>query len=355
MPTKTLTVILNALLLGSAAHAQMQRIVVQGSGAPQVFTEVSTAIAAAQNGDKLYFSGGTHLSPTSIIIDKELHLIGAGIHPDSTSTTSTTTLSTLSGSIHITTPASGSTFTGLVFSPAASDMQIGTSPADDDATGLLFERCRWVKNMVLSSGSQGGSSSTFNECIFDNVIVYGWNLGNGAEFDRCIFYSNGSWGIHNVAPLTVDHCVFLNSRVCRDSPGAIVGNSISTSANDGQFYQSGGSTITNCIFTNGDPTANSNAGGFVFTDNQVGVPLSPLFVSEVDGVFQFTDNLEMEVGSPGIGAADDGTDAGIHGSSTPYKLGAVPYNPHFRSATIAPATDANGDLPVSIRVAAQTH
>jgi hypothetical protein len=33
----------------------------------------------------------------------------------------------------------------------------------------------------------------------------------------------------------------------------------------------------------------------------------------------------------------------------------VPFNPHFLSATIAPATSANGDLPVNIGVAAQTN
>jgi hypothetical protein len=53
--------------------------------------------------------------------------------------------------------------------------------------------------------------------------------------------------------------------------------------------------------------------------------------------------------------ATDGTDVGIYGTASPYKPGGVPYNPHFRSATIAPATDPDGDLPVNIRVAAQTH
>lgn len=342
-------------LLAGTTQAQLERIVLQGSGAPLVFTDIAAAVAAAQDDDKIYLSGGVHIAPTALIIDKPLHFIGAGIHPDSTGVTSTTTLGTASGSIHITTAASGSSFTGIVFWPSANDMFIGTSAADDDATGLLFERCRWVKNMVLSSGSSG-SSSTFNECIFDNVIVWGgggFGVNNAGLFERCIFFSNGTWAIHNVLPLTADHCVFLSSRVCRDSGGAIISNSISTSANDSQFYQSGGSTISNCIFTNSDPTANSNAGGFVLTNNQVGVPLSPLFLDETDGVFQFSDDLRMAIGSPGIGAADDGTDAGIHGSNSPSKPGAVPHNPHFGSAVIDPATTPDGDLPVNIRVTAQ--
>ena len=63
--------------------------------------------------------------------------------------------------------------------------------------------------------------------------------------------------------------------------------------------------------------------------------------------------MHLAPGSGGIGAADDGTDIGIYGSSSPYKPGNVPYNPHFRTATVAPATNPNGDLPVNIHVAAQ--
>ena len=76
-------------------------------------------------------------------------------------------------------------------------------------------------------------------------------------------------------------------------------------------------------------------------------------MNETDGVYQYTDDLHLAVGSGGIGAADDGTDIGLYGSGSPYKPGAVPFNPHFRAAVIAPSTNANGDLPVNIRVAAQ--
>jgi len=33
----------------------------------------------------------------------------------------------------------------------------------------------------------------------------------------------------------------------------------------------------------------------------------------------------------------------------------VPFNPHFRQANIAPATNSSGALPVNLKVAAQQH
>jgi hypothetical protein len=87
----------------------------------------------------------------------------------------------------------------------------------------------------------------------------------------------------------------------------------------------------------------------------LGVDPASIFINEANGNYQFTDDLHLAPGSSGIGGATDGTDIGIYGSSSPYKAGAMPYNPHFRAASVAPATNADGDLPVNIRAAAQNN
>jgi hypothetical protein len=350
MRPRTLTLLTCAGLLSGMAQGQLQRIVLQGNGAPQVFTDINAAIAAAQAGDKLYLSGGLFTSATDIIIDKQLHLIGAGIHPDSTSVTATTTISTSGSSdFSVLTAASGSTFTGLVLSP---DQYItyGTSNTDDDPTGLLFQRCRFIARMyTYTDGTLNGSSTTFDECIF-NHHIYG---GNGtATFTRCVldYQSGTSSAINSFGNLFIDHCVFLNVQAFRNSTGATISNSICTAGNY-PVYQSNNVTFTNCLFSGTTYTGNSS--GEVITNCTLNVPAATLFINETDGDYQFTDDLHLTPGSGGVGAANDGTDIGIYGSSSPYKPGNVPYNPHFRSGSIAPATNANGDLPVNIRVAAQ--
>ncbi|MBK8339282.1 MAG: right-handed parallel beta-helix repeat-containing protein [Flavobacteriales bacterium] len=332
-------------------QAQLQRIVLQGTGAPQVFTDINAAIAAAQAGDKLYLSGGLFTSATDIIIDKELHLIGAGIHPDSTSVTTTTTISTSSGmDLRITTAASNSTFTGLVLDPGQYTYY-GTSNADDDPTGLLFQRCRFTERMYsYTESTTNTASATFDECIF-NHHIYGGD-GGAATFTRCIldYQTQTSSAINSFANLIMDHCVFLNVQAFRNSSGATISNSICT-ATSYPVYQSNGVTFTNCLFSGTTYTGNSS--GEVITNCTLNVPPASIFIDQTDLDYQFTDDMHLTVGSGGIGGADDGTDIGIYGSSSPYKPGAVPLNPHFSAASIAPATDANGDLPVNIRVAAQ--
>ncbi len=351
MRTSTRSLLLGGLLCASAAHAQLQRIVVQGSGAPQVFSDITAAVAAAQNDDKLYLSGGTFIHTGALVIDKPLHFIGAGMHPDSTAVTGITALTTSSGDINITTAATGSSFTGLVLGAASGLVALGTNNSNDEPTGLMFERCRFAVGVLLGV-APGASSSTFNECIFSGVVD---GNTNAATFTRCTFtYGEPTVSaINRVVPLVVDHCVFLGIRAIRDSGGALVGNSIFTGGSDAIIFQCSNATITNSLFSSTDAVVNS--AGVVFDNNQIGVAANALFANETDNSFQFTDDLHMAAGSPGIGWADDGTDAGIYGSSTPSKSGAVPYNPHFRSATIGASTLDNGDLPVTIRVAAQTN
>jgi hypothetical protein len=49
----------------------------------------------------------------------------------------------------------------------------------------------------------------------------------------------------------------------------------------------------------------------------------------------------------------DGTQVGIYGGALGYKPGAVPSNPHFSSATVAPTTNKDGKLNVNVKVIAQ--
>jgi len=349
-------------LLAGTIHAQQPRIVVQGSGAPQVFTDFSAAVTAAQNGDKLYFSGGTFPYSGGLVIDKLLHLIGAGTHPDSTEVTSVTILMRTGpfAPLAITTAASGSTFTGLRLSTTdlntnAALIRYGTSVADDLPTGIVFQRCHFDRNIYLGYNSGTPISAevtTFIECYFASRLV---GESRGAVVSRCIFDPNGS-GYYAISgfdggALVMENCVLLGS-IMANCYGATIRNCISTSTN--YFcYDCSNSTFTNNVIA--APIVVSNSPGVTLANNIVNATASTFFVSETDDLYQYSDDLHLAPGSPGIAFGTDGTDIGIYGTSTPYKPGAVPYNPHYRSAAIGATTNVNGDLPVNIRVAAQTN
>ena len=340
------------------AQAQNPRIVLQGTGDPQVFSTIDDALAAAQPNDKLYFSGGTFTSGNGgITVDMPLHWIGAGISPDSTNVTAQTTLRTLNEHITFTNDANGSSFTGIQFYPDGGNtfngdiFRFGTSTSDDAPQNMVFERCSFYCYVGLGKRDAGNgpdptlpsSNSSFNECVF-----FGEVNGSGitsTTFTRCDL---GSY-INDFTPsgLYVDHSTVRYYFTTCD--GFIAKNSVIEGSDYGALTSSG--TMNNCLLVAG--TA-ADAGSIVTTSSNIySQVLGSIFVSDVDNIFQWSDDLHLASGSPGISAADDGTNIGIYGSTSPFKAGAVPYNPHYQQATIATSTNPNGELPVSIRVAAQ--
>lgn len=334
------------VLLSINAQSQLQRIVLQGTGAPQVFTDLGAAVSAAQDNDKLYLSGGTFTFSGDLVIDKPLHFIGAGIVPDSSAVTGSTTITTTGGETQVHTGATGSSFTGLRFT---NTMQYGDGAANFSPTDIVFQRCEFVSYAHLGAGSQ----SIFDECLF-RFRFYGYD--GVALVTRCIFTYGGNATHQPISEfgtggLTMDHCTVLNGRVS-NSPGSTVSNCVFTRTS-APFWQSNGSILTNNLCVSTSLVSNMTAGAE--SGNVLGVVATEIFVNEANGNFEWTDDLHLQATSAGVGMGTDGTDVGIHGTSSPFKPGAVPFNPHFRGATIATVTNADGDLPVNIRVAAQTH
>lgn len=350
-----ITIILACIgLLSSNTFAQPPRIVVQGNGAPQVFSNLPAALAAAQPNDNVYLSGGTFFSASAVSITKTLHFFGAGIGPDSTAATGTTTVSTGAGSISITTDAGGSTFTGIIFSPAGS-LVYGTTSLDDDPQGILFERCIFTRPVDLgTSNTNPGlpSSTDFKECVFNSTL--GGLPGVVATLERCILDLQLGTGAEvsgfSGGGLTLRHCVGLGTRI-GNSSGFTAENSVFTRTS-APFWQSNGAILINNLLVSTALVSNMTPGA-ASTGNVLGAAQNSIFIDEADNNFTWDDDLHLQATSAGVGMATDGSDVGIHGSSTPFKPAAVPFNPHVSSVSVAPATNGNGALPVNITVIAQ--
>lgn len=364
MTFRVLTSLATAAGLALTASAQLPRIVVQGSGSPQVFTDFAAAVAAAQANDAVYLSGGTFTFPSDFVLDKPLHFFGAGIHPDSSQVTATTTLAATATNspFVITTSASGSTFTGIAFDIGNNSwgwtvpiVRYGSSNTDDLPTDIVFQRCRFADRGVHLAFNEDSDPSTettvFDECIFNYTLV---GFSRGATVTRCIFDASGV-GIYTIndfanGGLYMENCVLLGS-ILGTIVNGTVRNCISTSTTY-LGYNLVGTVLTNnvviasMLYSTGSPVASNNI---------TGADANALFVSESDNLYQFTDDLHLQPGCVGVGFGTDGTDVGIYGTASPYKPGGVPFNPHFQQATIGTATNAAGELPVNIRVAAQSH
>lgn len=346
MRTRSLLLFTSAFLVAGSLHAQLPRIIVQGTSAPQVFTDITDALAAAQSGDKLYFSGGVFVAPLGITVNKPLHFIGAGINPDSANVTGMTTWATGgSTKITITTGASGSTFTGINFNPGG-DVRYGTSAADDDPTRLIFQRCAFSRPVSLGFAEGASSSSSFNECIFRYTLS---GMAGTAVITNCIF-DGATVSLFRPSGLFLRNSIVLGARL-QNSEHGVVQNCVFT-YNGAPLWQVAGIQISNCLITGAEMFSNSGLSNQE-SNNIHGQAASSIFVNETDGIYDFDDDLHLAPASPGVSAGNDGTDVGIYGSGSPYKEGVVPYNPHYQAATINGSTNSAGELPVNIRMTAQ--
>ncbi len=324
--------------------AQLPRIVVDGVGAPQVFSDLNAAILAAPENSNITLSGGSFHVPGGFALDKTLHFVGAGIHTDSTNATGATMLSA-SGSDHfaLTSGASGSSFTGIWFVTAGNPtISLGTGPGDQVVTGVDFLRCMFNYGVRLGVTEPSGSTSAFTECIF-----HGWLVGYGGQcvVNRCIFdYTPGTGGaitIFRPNGLTLLNSIILGgwTDACHY---ANISNCVFTSVN-APIWQSNNTTVSNCIFSASQVFSNSQDTTSI--GNTLNQSPTGIFVNELDGRYQFTDDVHL--------AGGDDNGIGLYGGSTPYKPGGVPHVPHFSRMEVATGTDASGNLPASVRVAAQ--
>jgi hypothetical protein len=351
MKTKSLLIVF-FLATAALAFGQLPRIVLQpnGGGSPQVFLTIDDAINAAEANDQLYLSGGGFQSVEQISLDFTLHFIGAGIDPDSTVATNATTLTT-SDAIIITTNGSNSTFTGIKFiSEDNKSFQYGTNDSNDDPTGIYFERCEFQDGLVVTAvtvNEESNSESVFNECVFKAYIRGSDN--SFVNLTKCIFSNGAPVQTMDGGGLIVDHCVFLGNSQISNSEGSIVKNTIFASTT-WPLYQCNGSSVQNCLAYDEEFFGNSSGS---ISDSYTNA--SNPFINDPGIDYSFSDNLGVVNGSVASGGALDGTDMGLYGSSEPAKLGMVPYNPHFISVEIAPSTDGDGNLPVTITTQAQTY
>lgn len=343
-----------AILFATGAFAQVPRIVVQGNGAPQVFADFAEAVAAAQANDKVFLSGGAFTYTGGTVIDKPLHFIGAGIIPDSSQTTGVTTLhgTITNAPLVILTEASGSTFTGIRFtsdwdgSVNTTSVQFGNSAENDAPTNVVFQRCWFQRTLRLGAPPTTAfeTNTVIDECLLmlnlvgeNRTVNVSRSVISGGVFT---FYGGG---------LMLENSIVFSSM--QNISSGIVRNCWIRGGNSYATYDCSNTVFEKNVTNTNVITAGSP--GAVDVNNIVNADPAAFFVSETNNHFEVTDDLHLAGGSPGIGHGTDGNDVGIYGTSSPYKPGGVPYNPHFRSAVIAPATNPDGTLPVNIRVAAQ--
>ena len=343
---KHILLLMSLLIFLFSKKGFVQNLIAVNSGNNASFyQDVSSAFAAAQNGDYIYLPGGT-FDISTWDIDKGVHVIGAGHYPDST----TATLPThLYGNIRIVTGASNGSLSGFYMTGS---IQIGTGGSDMDVDFFEIKRLS-TGNIFLSHDGSSPSDATYisvKDCVIRGVLD-GGNAQNveisnnfiqaqtryfnaNVVFANNIFFKSGSSNATDRTLVDVDYATFENNIF-----------------NNSQYLES---SCSGLIFYNNSFKDGVSLSGFVSSGNIFGELLSATFVNQNGSSgFSYSHDYHLSPGSNANGAGRGGTDIGIYGGLSPYKDGAVPRNPHIQSSSIDGATDNAGNLNLDIKVAAQ--
>ena len=323
---KKLTLI--AILLSAYCSATV-RTVNNNNPSPGQFATFALAHTAAVAGDTLYISG----SPTSYssnTITKLLTIIGTGHNPDKQNPlVSTFTI------INCNAASGGSKFIGITFNGNINNIQNAT-----------YEHCKFNAPFVIGAASL---TTTFNKCVFTGAALSTNFASNTFIFNNCIFNnaieSNGSTG---AKAGSATNCLFLGSAI----PG-IGPNFSNFSFSNNIFY----GTSPQITLTNSTTTMTNNISFNCPNNNLNGTSLSgnivnsnPLFISYVPSGFHYTDNYNLQAGSPGHNTATDGKDIGLYGGATGvnFHMGGEPSIAQVRQVNMPATVPAGQSITVNI-------
>ena len=302
------------------------------------YTDLQDALDAANSGDTVLVAG----SPTtygSILIEKELILIGNGYRIDSefdyATTVSTVTFNDDVDPDDPTDSYMAGFVTGSVY------FYYGLN--------LLMERCKtgavWFDNNNVSA--------TLRNVIIDSYIYMYPDVHQSVVVQNSIL-RNGIYNTNPTSILEIDHCMFLdNSMQYSDIQYTLIRNSIVYGVS-----AAGGENMTfasNMCYIEGSTTT-FEIGGTNTGDSDENV--DPMFTDIQNVSFSYSNDYTIQAGSPALTSADDGGEIGIFGGAYPFPSGGTgtyALSPQAAIPVITglnienPSVPENGTLNVNIQ------
>jgi len=360
-----LSVMVCAVLAACSNSGTAQNLVaLQHGSTASFYTTIDAAVAAAATGDFIYIPGGVWNINNQIHVG--VNFVGVGYNPDSSSATGTTRITGngWSGIIRISSGSDNGSFTGVQF---LHSVLLG----GDESTGntivnnYSFSRCRfsgsnsgWCDNSVGLFLSWCGGALSTNLFMSENVLdtrIAGGDISN-VTFVKNIFSDNGGWTIDHVQSSQFWNNIFMQTNgseyVFHHSYNNTLANNIFLDVNDYIVYP--GESNTGNIFNNNIFSAPQySIYGSTDFNSSWAQAQNTILTNITANSFVATDDYHVLSTSPAHLGGNDGTDMGVFGTTVPFKISGVPFNPHIQSQSIGTSTDSQGHLPVNIHVAAQ--
>ncbi|MDD3323454.1 MAG: hypothetical protein PHS59_18615 [Paludibacter sp.] len=338
---KRQTLLTLTIAIATTMTINAQTIALHSSTGVQIIkgnTALATAYTAAQNGDTLYLSGGSFTPPANF--DKKLMIFGAGHYVDSTLATGKTFIN---GNVTLSDNADLFYLEGVEITGNC-DIESNVS-----VNNLIIKRCK-INGQFYVLGSTNPSS---NLSLIGNIFIGHVNIQNAIN----VLITNNIFntGIANTNGNQISNNIFLNyssldmwTQYVFTGSNNVLNNNISLSTVNNAYAVGSGNIFNNNLFVSPSPNYGTSP---TTIGNYTSITQAAIFVNQTGITFNYTHDYHLQAPTSYLGT--DGSQVGIYGGTFPYKEGAVPLNPHIQFKSIAPTTDANGDLQIQIQVEAQ--
>lgn len=341
----TFTLFVLAILCSTTIQAQKVVALHSATNGVQYFDGTSAlqdAYTAAVTTDTIYLTGGTFTPPS--LFDKQLTIFGAGYHPDATTATQATTIST---HVYLGDNADGFYLEGVNIS---GNLYLGDA-SDVSVNDIVIKRNKF--NSLLAQGT--ADTNTSNNNLFVENIIYSLtthNLRSSSFYNNIIEHRNNG----TFLDLQFVNNVFIQSYFNSSYPiityanSCVFRNNIFLQEYAYVCHGDGQSEWINNIFCNSNPYLGLDP---ILTNNYY-MTRAEVLVDQTGGTFDYAHDYHLQPGAA-ANLGDDGTETGIYGGTYVWKDYSIPTNPHISSKTISGTSDSSGNIQINIQVQAQTN
>jgi len=330
------------LLFSPKTNAQ-QKVALHHIGTTTIFSgsnPLIDAYTAAVANDTIYLPGGTFVPPTNF--DKKIIVFGAGHYQTATVATGKTFIN---GNVILKENADNFYLEGVEVN---GDFTFSNNEAVNQ---VVVKRCK-INGALNVVGNLSFPSTNFG--LFGSVIIGNIDLANAQN----VLVSNSiiQGRVLNSIGNAFNNNIMLNEYFYYGSEAPIngnnnqVNNNVFRKINGGNLITGNGNIVNNNLCSLAAPSFGTLP---TLSGNYFGIAETVIFVNHTGGSFNYSNDYHLQNTTSYLGL--DGTQVGIYGGLFPYKEEAIPTNPHIESKTIAPQTNASGELNIQVLVKAQTN
>jgi len=324
------------------ANAQ-QKVALHHSGTTTIYSgsnPLIDAYTAAIANDTIYLPGGTFAPPTNF--DKKLAIFGAGHYQSATLATGKTFIN---GTVVLKENADNFYLEGVEVN---GDFTFSNNEAINQ---VVVKRCK-INGSLNVVGNLSFPSTNFG--LFGSVIIGNIDLANAQTvlisntiIQGRVFNSIGNALNNNIM---LDEYVRYGNEAPINGDNNEVNNNIFRKTNYSNLIVGNGNVAKNNLCALATPSFGTLP---TVSGNYFGIVETAIFINHTGASFNNSNDYHLQNTTSYLGI--DGTQVGIYGGLFPYKEEAIPSNPHIESKTIAPQTNASGELNIQVLVKAQTN